>query len=668
MPIRPGSVIGDRYELGAQLGTGGMARVYLAHDRVLDRQVAVKVLSENYAADPSFVERFRREASAAAGLNHPNIVAVYDRGEADGSYYIVMEYLPGPDLKQVIRRRAPLSPTVAIDNALQILAALGAAHRRDVIHRDVKPQNVMVDEDGNLKVTDFGIARAGEGTQMTEAGSVIGTAQYLSPEGARGEEVTAASDCYCVGIILYEMLTGGVPFDGDRAVAVAMKQVNEPPVPPRVYEPDIPPALEAVVLRALEKRPSDRFRTAEEFSEALLAVRAQLSGGVTAPTAVAAAAAAGTTAATQVLSGNGGNSGTGGAEPPDDEPPRRPWGWIVLGGMILAIVIVVAALALTSGGDGGGSVSVPDVSGQTVEDATAALTGAGLETQLESVDDPDAEPGTVIDTDPAAGTEVERGSTVTLRVGGGSNVEVPDVIGLREAAARRTLEGAGFVVRSRDEEDPRVDPGLVVSQNPRAGDQAASGSTVTIAVSAGADQVQVPDVRGQSRGSAEATLSDAGLGVSVAEQASQATAGTVIGQSPSPGTTVDSGATVTITVAVDQPIVTVPNVVGSSADAAVGTLSGAGLNPVSETASSSQPAGTVLSQSPAAGTEVSGGTTVAITVSSGGSGSGGATTGGSQPPPPTTTGGGGGGTTTASGGSQPPPPATDSNPSGEPLP
>jgi eukaryotic-like serine/threonine-protein kinase len=203
MSFEPGDLIGGRYELGRQLGVGGMARVYLGHDRLLDRQVAVKVLSEPYASDPQFVERFRREASAAAGLNHPNIVAVYDRGEADGSYYIVMEYLAGPDLKQVIRARAPLPPLEAIDDAQQILAALGAAHRRDVIHRDVKPQNVLVAEDGHLKVTDFGIARAGAEAEMTAAGSVIGTAQYLSPEQARGDDVTAAIDTYAVGIVLY---------------------------------------------------------------------------------------------------------------------------------------------------------------------------------------------------------------------------------------------------------------------------------------------------------------------------------------------------------------------------------------------------------------------------------------------------------------------------------
>ncbi|MDP4621122.1 MAG: protein kinase, partial [Thermoleophilia bacterium] len=297
MSIGPGSELGERYELGHQIGSGGMATVYLAYDTVLDREVAVKILAERFAADQAFVERFRREASAAAGLNHPNIVAVYDRGGAEDTYYIVMEYLSGPDLKKVIRDQGPLDPAVAVDNALQILSALTAAHGAGIIHRDIKPQNVMVGEDGRLRVADFGIARADADQQMTEAGSVIGTAQYLSPEQAQGEETTAASDTYAVGVVLYEMLTGRVPFDGDRPVTVAMKQINEPPVPPRVFAPDIPPALDAVVMKALSKRPEDRFVTAEDFTAALLDVRAEMSGGqqstliLTAP-AVAAGAAA----------------------------------------------------------------------------------------------------------------------------------------------------------------------------------------------------------------------------------------------------------------------------------------------------------------------------------------------------------------------------------------
>jgi len=272
-PIQSGNVINGRYALERQIGLGGMASVWLADDRLLGRKVALKILSERYAADPNFVERFRREASAAASLSHQNIVAVYDRGEAADSYYIVMEHLPGPDLKQIIRKHGRLEPVHCVDAALQILAALTAAHRRDLIHRDIKPQNVLVSHDGQLKVTDFGIARAGDEFDMTEAGSVIGTAQYLSPEQARGDEVTTASDCYSVGIVLYEMLTGRVPFDGDTPVSIAMRQVNDTPVAPNMIVPTIPDELNAIVMKALEKRPSNRYRTAEEFSAALRAVR-----------------------------------------------------------------------------------------------------------------------------------------------------------------------------------------------------------------------------------------------------------------------------------------------------------------------------------------------------------------------------------------------------------
>ena len=249
-----------RYRLLGKLGFGGMATVYLAEDGTLGRNVAIKILAERYVSDEGFVERFRREAQAAARLNHPNIVAIYDRGEAEGTSYIAMEYLDGQTLKDVIRERGPMPPADAIDDALQILSAVGFAHQHGVVHRDIKPQNVMCASDGRLKVTDFGIARAGA-SQMTEVGSIIGTAQYLSPEQARGQQVGPQSDLYSVGIVLYEMLTGEVPFDGDSAVAIAMKQVSDQPLPPSRIVPTIPPSLEQVVLRALAKDPTLRYQT-----------------------------------------------------------------------------------------------------------------------------------------------------------------------------------------------------------------------------------------------------------------------------------------------------------------------------------------------------------------------------------------------------------------------
>src|SRR5215210_6854464 len=257
-----------RYRIVRKLGTGGMANVYLAEDEVLGRRVAIKILNDRHAGDDQFVERFRREAKNAASLSHPNIVSIYDRGEAEGTYYIAMEYLDGRSLKELIVARGPAPVHLAVDYARQILAAVRFAHRHGIVHRDIKPHNVLVDGEGRLKVTDFGIARAGT-SQMTEAGSIIGTAQYLSPEQARGAPVDQTSDLYSVGILLYEMLTGTVPFTGESPVEIAMKHLSDTPRPPSLERPEIPPDLDMVVLRALAKNPDDRFQTAEEMDAEL---------------------------------------------------------------------------------------------------------------------------------------------------------------------------------------------------------------------------------------------------------------------------------------------------------------------------------------------------------------------------------------------------------------
>src|ERR671925_861396 len=265
-----------RYRIVRKLGSGGMANVYLAEDEELGRRVAIKVLNERHANDDSFIERFRREAKNAAGLSHPNIVSIYDRGEAEGTYYIAMEYLDGRSLKELIVGRGPAPVKTAIDYARQILAAVGFAHRHGIVHRDIKPHNVVVDADGRLKVTDFGIARSGA-SQMTEVGSIIGTAQYLSPEQARGAPVDQRSDVYSVGIVLYEMLTGKVPFTGDTPLEIAMKHLSEVPVPPSELRDDVPDDLDLVVLRALAKDPEDRYQSAEEMDADLARVAKGLS-------------------------------------------------------------------------------------------------------------------------------------------------------------------------------------------------------------------------------------------------------------------------------------------------------------------------------------------------------------------------------------------------------
>src|SRR5947199_2624719 len=276
--VTAGTVIDSRYKVVERLGSGGMADVFLAEDDQLGRKVALKLLHRRFSEDPGFVERFRREAQSAAGLQHPNVVSVYDRGSYDGTYYIAMEYLPGRSLKQLIRQEAPLDPVRAIDITIQILRAARFAHRRGVIHRDLKPHNVIVDEADHAKVTDFGIARAGA-SDMTETGSIMGTAQYLSPEQAQGHAVSAVSDLYSVGVVLYEMLTGRVPFDAEAAVTIALKHVSEAPTVPTQINPRIPPELEQVVLWGLNKNPGDRPKDADELIAALEAARRAILAG-----------------------------------------------------------------------------------------------------------------------------------------------------------------------------------------------------------------------------------------------------------------------------------------------------------------------------------------------------------------------------------------------------
>ena len=617
MSFEPGDLIGDRYELGRVLGRGGMARVYLGHDRLLDRKVAVKVLSEPYASDPQFVERFRREASAAAGLNHPNIVAVYDRGEADGSYYIVMEYLKGPDLKQVIRARAPLPALESIDNAQQILAALGAAHRSDVVHRDVKPQNVLVAEDGHLKVTDFGIARAGAESDMTEAGSVIGTAQYLSPEQARGDDVTAASDCYAVGIVLYEMLTGRVPFDGGPPVAVAMKQITDEPVSPRIVEPSVPRELEAVVLHSLAKRPSERYRTVEEMSRALDEARGAIDGtGGT--TRVMPAGGGGDTGRTRVLGPATAATARPGP-PPSDAPPRHSNRWPVIAGILVLLAVVAAgAFILLSGGEAK-TVAVPSVTGLESAAAQAKLRQAGLEPQLVTVTDATVPKGQAIGTDPAEGESVDEGSTVTLRISGGpGDAVVPDVTNQTEEAATTALKREDFDVATEEEASDTLAEGLVIRTDPPALEKAERGSTVTLILSTGAGDVAVPNVTRLPRADAEQILAGRGFKVKVANRpTTDFAAGIVIEQDPSSGTKAPKGSAVTITVAVAPSNVTVPTVIGLSVADAQAALTDAGLRYTSDAADDDAPAGTVIDVEPGEGTGVAPGSRVIITVSNG---------------------------------------------------
>src|SRR4051812_20615283 len=408
--VTDGTIVDGRYRIERRLGSGGMADVYCAEDSQLGRQIALKMLHRRFARDREFVERFRREASAAAGLQHPNVVGVFDRGEYDGTYYIAMEYLPGRTLKDLIRAEAPLDQLRAIDYGIQILQAAAFAHRRGVIHRDFKPHNVIVGADDRLKVTDFGIARAGA-SEMTETGSIMGTAQYLSPEQAQGQRVGAPSDLYSIGVIMFEMLTACVPFTGESAVSIALKHVSEEPPPLRSLRPDLHPRLEQAVGRALLKDPAQRYASADEFIAALEQARAAIASG----------------------DNGGGTSTFVPVAPPVEEPdPRgRRWPFVVLALLLLGIALGAGLWQLLKTEQ----VIVPKVVGKTATRATVQLEDAGFEVRTHGVQSR-AKPGIVVRQDPAAQTEADKGSTVDLGVSSGPRQEfVPDVSNLPRTQA-----------------------------------------------------------------------------------------------------------------------------------------------------------------------------------------------------------------------------------------
>jgi serine/threonine-protein kinase len=588
--VAPETIVDSRYRVLSRLGSGGMADVYCAEDTHLGRQVALKVLYRRFAQDAEFVERFKREAQSAAGLTHPNVVNVFDRGEHDGTYYIAMEYLPGHTLKEVVAERGVLDQESVIDIGIQILRAASFAHRRGVIHRDLKPHNVMLDDAGNAKVTDFGIARAGA-SEMTEAGSIMGTAQYLSPEQAQGRPANSQSDIYSVGIILYELLTGRLPFEGESAVAIAVQHLNDPPAPVSSLRPDVAPELEAAVMRALAKDPADRWADADEFIRALEGARGGLG---TRPLGQDTAAFA-PLPVTAV----------------EEEERRRRWPWIALG--LTALLIALGALLLT----GGDKVDVENVVGQPETVAVDRLQDDGFEVDVDR--QPDLAPiGEVIHQDPAAGAKADEGSTVKLVVSTGApEVTVPTVAGFPEKRAVRELSDAGcdsrkdtnlcgFKVEVRDEASDRIDEGEAIRTSPQGGTSAEVGSRVLLFVSTGPQQVEVPGVIGLARESAEATLNRAGLGFTITEQESDEQPGTVIAQDPGEGTVVDKGSRIELTVAKEAETVGVPNVVGFSRTTAEETLRDAGLRPKVVEEETDDPAAVdqVLRQSPGSGSDV----------------------------------------------------------------
>jgi eukaryotic-like serine/threonine-protein kinase len=632
--IPPDTILDDRYQIIAHLGTGGMAEVYCARDLQLGRKVALKVLHERFAADEEFVERFRREATAAAGLQHQHVVSVYDRGEWEGTSYIAMEYVPGRTLKELVQEERPLEPQRAVDLAVQVLRAARFAHRRGVIHRDFKPHNVIVDDEDRAKVTDFGIARAGA-SDMTQTGSIMGTAQYLSPEQAQGHAVTARSDLYSIGIVLYELLTGRVPFEAEAAVTIALKQVSEAPVPPSAINPAVTPELEAVVLRALEKDPASRFADADEFIAALEAAGSRIPS----PAAIAAAEAAAAAAAALPAAAM-----AGGAPPPLPPPPpapatgihppagpyreirdevaappppprrRRPrWPWLLAAAVLLAVAIPIALQALFSPPP---RVQVPLVVGSSISTATQRLQNEGFDVAPVR-DNSDKPRNTVIGQNPSGGSTADKGSTITLTISDGRALAaVPDVVGRGRRVARRMLQDAKFLVEEVPTPSATVKLDRVIAQDPPARSQYEQGTTVRIEVSSGPEQLPVPDLTGKSEDDARAALEQAGFRVAVEQREdSKEDPGTVLAQDPGSGRAA-RGSTVTITVATEPKQVTVPDVVGRSQNNATKTLSGRGFEvgveevPV-ETAAED---GLVQEQSPQGDEKVDRGATVTITI------------------------------------------------------
>jgi serine/threonine protein kinase len=601
--IDPETIIDGRYRVISRIGSGGMADVYLAEDQLLGRKVAVKLLHHRFAEDQEFVERFRREAQSAAGLSHPNVVAVFDRGEWDGSYYIAMEYLPGRSLKRIVREDGALDPLQAIDIVIQILNAARFAHRRGIIHRDLKPHNVILDEEGRAKVTDFGIARAGA-SDMTLTGSIMGTAQYLSPEQAQGHPVSASSDLYAIGIVLYELLTGQIPFDGETAVSIALKQVSAVPPPPSALNPAVTPALDAVVRHALAKDQGERFTDAEEFIAALQQVRGELASGHV------------TTVAPAV--GPNGRSSSGGLllapEPLQEERKRSILPW-VLAGVLCAAAIAAAVLLLVGRTQ---HVTVPRLAGLSRGTAQARLRAQGLQASFSSATNPTISPGLVVSSSPPAGSTVAKESRIAVVVSSGpGSAAVPEVLGLSSAAAERALRARDFRPVLKSLASSTVKEGSVISTDPSAQTSARLGSTVSVVVSSGLAKVGVPDLTGDTKAQAQSALATAGLKLgSTTKQTSTQTAGTVLSQSPEGGTSATAGTSVDLVLAKTQATVRVPNVVGKKEERAAGELVGAGFEPETVTVPVTEAAlaGTVVSQSPAAGKKAKHGATVTINV------------------------------------------------------
>jgi len=553
-------LLGSRYEIGETLGYGGMAEVHRGRDVRLGREVAVKVLRADLARDPSFQARFRREAQAAASLNHPAIVAVYDTGEEDmygNQPYIVMEYVEGRTLRDVLKIEGRLMPRRAMEIVADVCAALDFSHRNGIVHRDVKPGNVMITRTGAVKVMDFGIARAvaDNAATVTQTAAVIGTAQYLSPEQARGENVDARSDVYSTGVLLFELITGHPPFTGDSPVAVAYQHVRENPPPPSTINPDVPPELDAIVLKAMAKNPANRYQSAGEMRADLIrAINGRPVEAEPVMTADEVTTVLGGSRTGQYPAAGYGTRVTG--RPPTAPPKkdRSPWFWV---GIIAAALLVIAAgtfgIVQLLGGEGD-EVTVPNVVGQTQAQATRTLQDAGLTPQITTGVSTPQQKGQVVSTDPAAGFGLKKGATVSVVVGAGpAQLTLEDYKGQQYADAAAQLRSKKLRP-VRNDVNNSAPVGQVISSNPPANSQVTEGARITLNVSTG--KTALPDVVGKTEQDATAILNQAGftnIDRQVVPPPDDQEAGTVFRTDPTADSAVAADQRITLFIAKEKP-------------------------------------------------------------------------------------------------------------------